>query len=299
MNKKSGQSNNNLWTAIIGVIGVIIGAALGYFGTQANAQAQIETAKINIYGPIYATQTAEARITPVANPASPGLTSFTSSGILIPISDIQVDGKIIGDSYEEGNSRTGEFELISEQSENGYTSPIDNLVFFWDSPGRYPELHGLPMRGMQVTIKISPSESLYTQELVVCHYELLFDGHIYNSMEHFIPFNQPVTLVWDFAGRIFLSGYDFPQEERSLIDDATDRVNSKSSFTYYTKRNGELWQWQKLAYDNYEPDKVQQVSILCDVSAAEDYHGKDLGRQFTFKGTVMFGDVIVYPYEQP
>lgn len=53
MNKKSGQSNTTLWTVVIGVIGVIVGAALGYFGTQASAQAQIETAKINIYGPIY------------------------------------------------------------------------------------------------------------------------------------------------------------------------------------------------------------------------------------------------------
>ena len=84
-----------------------------------------------------------------------------------------------------------------------------------------------------------------------------------------------------------------------MINDAADSVNSKSSFTYYTKRNGELWQWQKLAHDNYEPDKVQQISIFCNVSAAEDYRGKDPGRQFTFKGSVLLGDVIVYPYEQP
>ena len=187
MNEKSGQSNNNLWTAIIGVIGVIIGAALGYFGTQANAQAQIETAKINIYGPIYATQTAEAKITPAASTIQSALVSVGSSGILIPIYNIQVDGKITGDSYREGSAHIGKFELTSEQGEDGYTSPIDNLRFYWDSPGNYPELHSLPMRGIQTTIKISPSESLYTQELIVCHYELLFDGHSYNSMEHFIP----------------------------------------------------------------------------------------------------------------
>src|SRR5688572_1960992 len=64
MGKKLDQPGFTLWSAIIGVTGVIIGAALGYFGTQASAQAQIETAKINIYGPIYTTQTAEARITP-------------------------------------------------------------------------------------------------------------------------------------------------------------------------------------------------------------------------------------------
>lgn len=299
MNKKSGQSNTTLWTAVIGVIGVIVGAALGYFGTQASAQAQIETAKINIYGPIYATQTAEAKIAPVAGSAQPISMSFASSGISIPISNIRVDGKIVGDSYEQGNIRTGEFELTSEQGEDGYTSPINNLGYFWDSPGKYPELHNLPMRGIQVTIEVTPAESLYAQELLVCHYELLFDNHSYNSMEHFIPFNQPVTLVWDFAGRISLSGFEFSQEDNTLIGDAADRVNSKSSFTYYARRNAEHWQWQKLAYDGYEPDKVQQISVFCNVSASEDYRGKDPGKQYTFKGTVTFGDVIVYPYEQP
>lgn len=299
MNKKSSQSNVNLWTAVIGVIGVIVGAALGYFGTQASAQAQIETAKINIYGPIYATQTAEARIAPSLSPIPSSLTSVGSSGILIPITSIQVDGKVIGDSYQRGSVHVGEFELTSEQSEAGYTTPIDNLGYFWNSPGSYPELHNLPMRGIQVTIKISPFESLYAQELVVCHYELLFDGHSYISMEHFIPFDQPVTLVWDFSGRIFLSNYDFTEEDRLLIDDAADRVNSKSSFTYYARRNGENWQWQKLVYDGYEPDKVQQISVFCNVSASEDYRSKDPGKQFTFKGTVVFGDVIVFPYEQP
>jgi hypothetical protein len=299
MSKKPEQSNSNLWTAIIGVIGVIIGAALGYFGTQASARAQIETAKINIYGPIYATQTAEAKIASVASSNPSGSISVGFSGITIPISNIQVDGKIIGGSSKEENSHVGDFELTSEQSEDGYTHPIENLKYFWDSPGKYPDFHNLPMRGIQVTIKVSPSESLYDQELIVCHYELLFNDHAFNSMEHFIPFNQPVTLVWDFAGRIFLPGYGFSQEDILLIDDAADRVNSESSFTYYTKRNGELWQWQKLAYDVYEPDKVQQVSILCNVSAAEDYRGKTPGKQFTFKGNVIFGDVVIFPYEQP
>lgn len=299
MSKKQDQINFNLWSAVIGVFGVIIGAALGYFGTQASAQAQIETAKINIYGPIYTTQTAEAKITPVASPVQSTLKSFVSSGILIPISNIQVDGQTISNSHEEGNSRAVEVELISEQSEDGYTRSISNLKFAWESPGRFSELNNLPLRGIQATIKISPSESLYTQELIVCHYELLFDGHSYNSMEHFIPFDQPVTIVWDFSGRIFLPGFDFSEAEKAQINDAVDRVNSKSSFTYYTKRNGEQWQWQKLAYDAYEPDKIQQISISCNVSAAEDYNGKDPGGQFLFKGDVMFGDVIVYPYEQP
>ena len=306
MAKKQDQPILTFWSAVIGVAGVIIGALLGYFGTKANAEAQIRVAEENakaqitaIWIPIQATQTAEAKAIPGVNTAQPNLTSVGTSGISIPISNIQVDGKIIGNSYEEGNSHTGEFELTSEQGEDGYTHPKDHLVFYWDAPGTYPELHGIPMRGIQTTIKISPSESLYGQELIVCHYDLLFNEHFYNGMEHFIPFNQPVTLVWDFTGRVFLPEFDFSEADRLLIDDAADRVNSKVSFTYYTKRNGELWQWQKLADDMYEPDTVQQISISCDVSASEDYHGKDPGKQFTFKGNVMFGDVIVYPYEQP
>jgi hypothetical protein len=286
-------------TVLISALTTIFGIVLGYFGTMENAKAQIRTAEINIYGPMYATQTAEARITPVANPAQPDVTSVAASGILVPITNIQVDGKFIGDSYQAGNFRTGEFELTSKQGENGYTIPVDHLEFFWDSPGRYPELHNLPMRGIQATIKFTPSESLYTQELIMCHYNLLFDEHSYNGMEHYIPVDQPVTLVWDFAGRVFLTGFDFSDDETSMIDEAAERVNAKSSFTYYAKRNGELWQWQKLAFDVYEPDKVQQVSISCNVSAAEDYRGKASGRQFIFKGTVMLGDVIVFPYEQP
>ena len=275
--EKARDRQNALWIAVMGVIGVAIGSILTAFLTPlAN----------NLFNK-------SATATPSA------LGSIGSSGLLIPISNMQVDGKIIGDAYDEANFRIGEYELVSEQGENGYTHPVDNLAYFWESPGNYPELHKLPMRGIQATIKISPSESLYAQELIACHYELVFDGHSYNGMEHFIPFNQPVTLVWDFTGRIFLPDYDFSQEETSLMDEAADRVNSESSFTYYTKRNGELWQWQKLAYDAYESDKVQQVSILCNVSASEDYRGKAPGKQFAFKGNIMFGNVIVFPYEQP
>jgi len=74
MGKKQDQPIFPLWSAIIGVVGIILGAAIGYFGTQASAQAQIETAKINIYGPIYATQTAKAEfalVTPVVTQTAP------------------------------------------------------------------------------------------------------------------------------------------------------------------------------------------------------------------------------------
>ena len=74
MGKKLDQPGFNLWSAIIGVGGVIIGAALGYFGTKASADAQIRVAQenanaqvtavwIQVYGPIYTTQTVEARST--------------------------------------------------------------------------------------------------------------------------------------------------------------------------------------------------------------------------------------------
>lgn len=275
--EKARDRQNALWIAVIGVIGIAVGSILTAF------------------------------LTPLANhwfdrpasPTRPDATSIGSSGVSIPISNFQGNGKIIGDSYEKGNAHIGEFELTSEQNEYGYTSPGESLEFAWNSPGGYPDLHGLPMRGIQTTLKIAPSESLYAQEVIVCHYNLFFNGRSYYGMEHFIPFNQPVTLVWDFAGRVSFTGSDASEEERALIDDAADRVNSIFSFTYYTKRNAELWQWQKLAYDSYESDKVQRVSVSCNVSASEDYRGKMPGRQFTFKGTVMFGDVIVFPYEQP
>lgn len=43
MKKKLDQPSFNLWSPIIGVIGVIIGAALGYFGTRASSLSQIKT----------------------------------------------------------------------------------------------------------------------------------------------------------------------------------------------------------------------------------------------------------------
>jgi hypothetical protein len=74
MSKNPDQSTPNYWIPIIGVIGVIIGAILGYLGTKASADAQIQAAKenanaqitavwIQVYGPINATQTVEAKST--------------------------------------------------------------------------------------------------------------------------------------------------------------------------------------------------------------------------------------------
>ena len=70
MNKK--LEPPNLWSAIIGVIGLIIGAVFGYFGNKVSADAQIRVAQenanaqitavwIQVYGPIYTTQTAEVK----------------------------------------------------------------------------------------------------------------------------------------------------------------------------------------------------------------------------------------------
>ena len=61
----------NIGSVIVGVIGVVIGGALGYFGArvnadaqirapQENANAQVTAAAINVYGPISITQTVEA-----------------------------------------------------------------------------------------------------------------------------------------------------------------------------------------------------------------------------------------------
>ena len=74
MSQRNDQFTFNLGSAIIGVIGIIVGAVLGYLGTKASADAQIRAAQesangqitavwIQVYGPIYTTQTAEARAT--------------------------------------------------------------------------------------------------------------------------------------------------------------------------------------------------------------------------------------------
>jgi hypothetical protein len=78
MSNNQNQSNFDVWKAIIGFLGLIIGAALGYLGTRASADAQIQAAKenanaqitavwIQVYGPIFTTQTAEALHPPQTN----------------------------------------------------------------------------------------------------------------------------------------------------------------------------------------------------------------------------------------
>jgi hypothetical protein len=82
--------NNKLVQTMLLLISAIIGAVLGYLGALAGAQAQIEAAKINIYGPIYTTQTAEAKAAPVsANVA--GTSTITQEGTTLEIEKIPLD----------------------------------------------------------------------------------------------------------------------------------------------------------------------------------------------------------------
>ena len=313
MDKKQKQlESTNLKPIIVNGLFLVIGGLLGFFGTQANAnaqvtaaqeaaKAQITSAAINVYGPIFTTQTAEAKITPIATPAAPSLTVSPSSGISIPISNVKVDGKIIGDSFEVGNSRVGEFELTSTQKEGGWSSWDDYLLFFWDSPGNFPDLDQLPMRGIQTTISVSPNETRYAQELVYCFYSLRYNGHSYSSADQYIPFNQPVTLVWDFAGRLAYYDYGLSDEHQQILGDAMEILltTEDMGFSDFYKRNGELWQYLKLVDNSYKPNTVERLSVLCSVSAGEEYRGAAPGKQFVFRGSVTFGDVIVFPYEMP
>lgn len=308
MNKKNkteksgdiGKTGSITQTVIISTLTTILGIVLGYLGTRANAQAQIETAKINIYGPIYTTQTAEARIPLAVTSATPVPASTTSAQISIPISNIKVDGKTIGDAFEAENSRVGEYELLSVQDDNGDDTLKTQLVYFWDSPGAYSEFKGLPMRGIETTISIAPSESRYGQELIYCRYLLGYDSHAYFSPVQFIPMNQPINLVWDFTGHVDISSFSMSDEEQQIVYKALDILDSNGiSFADYYQRNGEMWQWQKIAHDTYDPSKIEELSLICSVDATQSTRGKDPGKQFTFRGTVTFGDVIVFLYEQP
>ncbi|MBN2116645.1 MAG: hypothetical protein JW730_08745 [Anaerolineales bacterium] len=112
-------------SAILGILGLIIGAIIGglfgYLNAKTGAQAQISAAQeaahaqmtsaaVNVYGPIFATQTAEAKITP----AMPSVTSVTpDKGETLTMEAIPRDIYVFaGDDNPDGGR--GKFSLICD-----------------------------------------------------------------------------------------------------------------------------------------------------------------------------------------
>ncbi|WKZ38710.1 MAG: hypothetical protein QY328_10625 [Anaerolineales bacterium] len=219
--------------------------------------------------------------------------------ISVPMTNWDVNGETIGNSILGNNSHHGEFELSSVQAENSYTRPEQQLIYSWDSLGAFIELNGMPLRGVQSVISIFPVETKYYAEKVFCHYTAKYDGRYYSSVEQYIPFRQPVIMIWDFTGSVDPSAFDITEEDRAYLENSIDLLHQKgSSFTYYTRRLRELWQWQELVANSYDPNTVEKLIVTCNTSATKEYRGGNTGDRFVFRGEFNFGDVIVYPYEQ-
>jgi hypothetical protein len=300
---------SNLITALIAAVALIIGSLIGERGATRDANIQLT----NVYVPIHATQTAEAKIrldmtlavpsptlTPTPSPI-PSPTLATALQISVPISKIIVKGENIGNSSDIGNSHMGEFELVSKQAENTFTDYKTPLIYTWESPGILPELNRLPMRGIQSTITISPMSASDEQELVLCHYVLPYNSYPYTSVEQFIPYNQPTALLWDFTGRMDPTWFMKSEENKDYVKKADDIIRQENiGFSEYSTKLRELWQWQYLVgTTDYDPGSIKRIDVFCNVSATKEYVGGKAGDIFTFKGKFTFGDVIVYPNEKP
>lgn len=219
--------------------------------------------------------------------------------IFIPISNWDVNGETIGNSILGDDSYSGEFELSSVQADNTFTIPDKQLTYAWESPASYPELKRMPLRGIQSIISIQPIETKYSAERIFCHYTVRYAGASYMSIEQYVPFDQPVLMTWDFAGKIGPSDFGITGEDFISLENAIVILQKKGvSFTYYTRRLAELWQWQNLVANNYDPNSIEKITMTCNTSATKEYRGGNTGDRFTFKGKFTFGDIIVYPHEQ-
>lgn len=291
-----------LIAALITTLATLIVALIGYGSSSRDANVELT----KIYVPIHATQTAEAktRLEMTIAASFPTLTPMPSPfatpvQISVPISNIIVKGENIGNSSDIGNSHMGEFELVSKQAENTFTDVKNPLIYTWESPGILPELNRLPMRGIQSTITISPLSASDGQELVLCHYVLLYNSYQYTSVEQFIPYNQPTALLWDFTGRMDPTWFMKSEENKDYIKKANDIIRQEGiGFSEYSTKLRELWQWQYLVGKNYDPGSIKRIDVFCNVSATKEYRGRNAGDSFIFKGKFTFGDVVIYPNEK-
>lgn len=226
-----------------------------------------------------------------------------SNGIEIPMANWTVNGSSVGEASSTNMENTGQFELTSTQAANSYSSPVEQLIYTWPSPGTFSRLNMMPMRGIESTIKISPRGASDEHKLVFCYYSLVYNSYPYTSVEQFIPFNQPTTIVWDFIGNVEPtdSFFNISNVDKLAITNGANALineNNSLSFTYYFRKLRDLWQYGEMVSNNYDPNQITNLQMVCNVSATRDYVGGSAGDKFVFDGTFTFGDVIVYPFEQ-
>jgi hypothetical protein len=151
MSSNSNQSVLTSWSAIIGLVGVIIGAFFGYSGTKESAQstanAQITAAAINIFGPISATQTAEAKLIPV----TPSVSINAPNRLLLESISQEVFSFQGIDNQTAGNAYLRLLYALNQQ-------PTYTLIYDLPTDNQYGEV-GLAFRFNEV-INVSEYKSL-------------------------------------------------------------------------------------------------------------------------------------------
>lgn len=219
------------------------------------------------------------------------------SGFNVPLSKWTADGVSVSSlSFPsiDNTHHVGVYELKSTQDDKGYTSPTVQLDYVWKNPGSLEVVNSSPIRGIQTRLKVLPNGSRFNSEYVFCHYSITYNNTVYTSTEQHIPFNQWVSLAWDFTGR----AWDLPAQNKSVWDNALTALNNDGpSYTYFFRRLGELWQYQDLVLNNYNSSSIEKISLTCNVSATRELTKGNSGDIFAFEGKFYFGDVFIIPYE--
>jgi hypothetical protein len=232
---------------------------------------------------------------------SQGDSTRRNGSINLPVESWLVKGTVAGGSASPESASAGAFELKSRQDADGYTSDYQRLDYTWPSPGALPALHGVPMRGIAATLTILPLQSEDEARLVGCHYTLAVGSGTYTSVNQFVPFRQPVTLVWDFVGRLNPTDFKLANNNQEALAEASaalDRETNSLGFTYFFRRLSELWQYQKLVLHNYDQNELKNLLLSCNVSATREYVGGEEGSEFAFRGKFLIDRILVWPYEK-
>lgn len=143
------QKNNRIpiivWTAVIGALGVIVGAAFGYLGAKQNAETQVQIAQenavaqmtnvaVSVYGPIFATQTAEAKMTPAHPQSAPGEDStlaveYIPQKVFAYAGNNNPDGgwSALSVVYDDAHKLNYRFEYSLPEDKYGYAGMVFNF----------------------------------------------------------------------------------------------------------------------------------------------------------------------------